>query len=93
MRTNIDLADTLVSEAMKVTGLGTKKAVVEETLRRLVGAASPRPSPIWPGSAATRTPAQIILSGRSGPHLPPGFPHQDRGVGAGDRCVVRDGGG
>ena len=39
MRTNIDLADTLVSEAMKVTGLGTKKAVVEEALRRLVRAA------------------------------------------------------
>lgn len=39
MRTNIDLADTLVSEAMKVTGLGTKKAVVEEALRRLVSAA------------------------------------------------------
>ena len=39
MRTNIDPADTLVSEAMKVTGLGTKKAVVEEALRRLVRAA------------------------------------------------------
>ena len=39
MRTNIDLDDTLVSDAMKVTGLGTKKAVVEEGLRRLVRAA------------------------------------------------------
>lgn len=39
MRTNIDLDDTLVSDAMKVTGLGTKKAVVEEALRRLVRAA------------------------------------------------------
>ena len=39
MRTNIDLDDTLVSEAMKVTGLSTKKAVVEEALRRLGRAA------------------------------------------------------
>lgn len=39
MRTNIDLDDTLVGEAMAVTGIGTKKAVVEEALRRLVRAA------------------------------------------------------
>jgi Arc/MetJ family transcription regulator len=39
MRTNIDLDDTLVSEAMKITGATTKKAVVEEALRRLVRAA------------------------------------------------------
>ena len=36
MRTNIDLDDTLLSEAMKVTGLPTKKATVEEALRLLV---------------------------------------------------------
>lgn len=39
MRTNIDLDDTLVSEALRVTGLPTKKAVVEEALRRMVTAA------------------------------------------------------
>ena len=36
MRTNIDIDDALLKEAMEVTGLGTKKATVEEALRRLV---------------------------------------------------------
>lgn len=36
MRTNIDLDDSLLSEAMAATGLATKKATVEEALRRLV---------------------------------------------------------
>jgi Arc/MetJ family transcription regulator len=36
MRTNIDLDDKLVGEALKLTGLKTKKAVVEEGLKLLV---------------------------------------------------------
>jgi Arc/MetJ family transcription regulator len=36
MRTNIEIDDTLLNEAMLVTGLGTKRATVEEGLRRLV---------------------------------------------------------
>ncbi|MGA9867690.1 MAG: type II toxin-antitoxin system VapB family antitoxin [Acetobacteraceae bacterium] len=36
MRTNIDLDDALIAEAMAITGLSTKKATVEEALRRLV---------------------------------------------------------
>jgi Arc/MetJ family transcription regulator len=36
MRTNIDIDDELIAEAMAVTGLTTKKATVEEALRRLV---------------------------------------------------------
>jgi Arc/MetJ family transcription regulator len=36
MRTNIDIDDELIAEAMTVTGLTTKKATVEEALRRLV---------------------------------------------------------
>lgn len=36
MRTNIDIDDDLMAEAMAATGLATKKAVVEEALRRLV---------------------------------------------------------
>lgn len=36
MRTNIDIDDALIAEAMTATGLGTKKAVVEEALRRLI---------------------------------------------------------
>lgn len=36
MRTNIDLDDELLSEAMIATGLSTKRATVEEALRRLV---------------------------------------------------------
>ena len=42
MRTNIDLDDTLIAEAMAITGLPTKKATVEEALRRLIGAAQRR---------------------------------------------------
>ncbi len=36
MRTNVVLDDELVAEAMRYTGLTTKKAVVEEALRLLV---------------------------------------------------------
>jgi Arc/MetJ family transcription regulator len=36
MRTNIELDDELLSEAMATTGLPTKKATVEEALRGLV---------------------------------------------------------
>jgi Arc/MetJ family transcription regulator len=36
MRTNIELDDELLAEAMAVSGLPTKKATVEEALRRLV---------------------------------------------------------
>lgn len=36
MRTNIDIDDELLSEAMRVTGLSTKKATVEEALRQIV---------------------------------------------------------
>ncbi|HEX8666653.1 MAG TPA: type II toxin-antitoxin system VapB family antitoxin [Beijerinckiaceae bacterium] len=36
MRTNIDIDDALLTEAMKAAGLKTKKATVEEALRRLV---------------------------------------------------------
>ena len=36
MRTNIELDDALIAEAMAITGLPTKKATVEEALRRLV---------------------------------------------------------
>jgi Arc/MetJ family transcription regulator len=36
MRTNIDIDDALLSEAMVVTGQTTKKATVEEALRRVV---------------------------------------------------------
>jgi len=41
-RTNIELDDELVSEAMRRFGLGTKREVVDLALRRLVG---PRLSP------------------------------------------------
>lgn len=36
MRTNIDIDDSLLKEALAVTGLKTKKAVVDEALRRVV---------------------------------------------------------
>lgn len=36
MRTNIELDDKLVADAMRATGLKTKKATIEEALRQLV---------------------------------------------------------
>lgn len=36
MRTTIDLDDTWLAEAMRLSGLSTSKAVAEEALRRLV---------------------------------------------------------
>ncbi len=36
MRTNIEIDDALLAEAMKVTGQRTKKATVEEALREIV---------------------------------------------------------
>lgn len=36
MRTNIELDDALIAEAMEITGLSTKKATVEKALRDLV---------------------------------------------------------
>jgi Arc/MetJ family transcription regulator len=36
MRTNVALDDDLITEAMTLTGLPTKKATVEEALRELI---------------------------------------------------------
>ena len=36
MRTNIDIDDRMMREAMRLSGAGTKRAVVEEALRLLV---------------------------------------------------------
>lgn len=36
MRTNIEIDDALLDEAMAATGLATKKATVEEALRQVV---------------------------------------------------------
>ena len=36
MRTNIEIDDNLMAEAMRCSGLPTKKATVEEALRRLI---------------------------------------------------------
>jgi len=36
MRTNIEIDDDLLDEAMAATGLSTKKATVEEALRQVV---------------------------------------------------------
>ena len=42
MRTNIDIDDRLLEEAMKVSGQKTKKATVEEALRLIVKRAGQR---------------------------------------------------
>jgi Arc/MetJ family transcription regulator len=42
MRTNIDIDDRLLKEAMKATGQKTKKATVEEALRLIVKRAGQR---------------------------------------------------
>jgi Arc/MetJ family transcription regulator len=45
MRTTIDIDDALMREAMRISGLTTKKAVVEAGLRLLVRTRS-QPSPL-----------------------------------------------
>lgn len=42
MRTNIELDDDLVDEARRLTGIGTKRALVEEALRVLIASRSRR---------------------------------------------------
>jgi len=42
MRTNIDIDDELMAEAMEATGKSTKKATVEEALREVVRRARQR---------------------------------------------------
>ena len=42
MRTNIDIDDALMAEALKASGCKTKKAAVEEALRLLVRTRSQR---------------------------------------------------
>jgi Arc/MetJ family transcription regulator len=42
MRTNIDIDDTLMTEAIRATGAPTKKAAVEEGLRLIVRLAAQR---------------------------------------------------
>ena len=37
MRTNIDIDDDVMAEALALTGLPSKKAVVDEALRTLIG--------------------------------------------------------
>jgi Arc/MetJ family transcription regulator len=36
MRTNIEIDDKLIEEARRITGLSTKKAIVEKALQELV---------------------------------------------------------
>ncbi|WP_428979591.1 type II toxin-antitoxin system VapB family antitoxin [Hansschlegelia zhihuaiae] len=42
VRTNIDIDEALLKEAMEALGLKTKKAAVEEALRRLIATARRR---------------------------------------------------
>jgi len=43
MRTNIELNDTLIAEAMRLTGITTKRGVVEQALKYLVAAKKRKP--------------------------------------------------
>jgi Arc/MetJ family transcription regulator len=42
MRTNIELDDDLVEEARRLTGISTKRALVEEALKTLIATRSRR---------------------------------------------------
>lgn len=42
MRTNIELDDDLVEEARRLTGISTKRALVEEALKTLIASRSRR---------------------------------------------------
>ncbi len=61
MRANIDLNDELVEKARRLTGLKTKRAIVEEALETLVrlhehGLATPSPSESAGGSRSRPQP-------------------------------------
>ncbi len=49
MRTNIVLNDKLVKEAMKLSGLETKKAVVEESLKLFIALQRQKSTAAWFG--------------------------------------------
>ena len=70
MRTNIDINDDLLAEAMAATGLTTKKAIVEEALRRLVRGQRRRTA--WANSAGLGWDCDLaaMREGR-GPDAPP----------------------
>jgi Arc/MetJ family transcription regulator len=56
MRTNVDLDDTLVKEAMKITRISTKKALINKALEELIKSNSRKEmleyinSGIWEGN-------------------------------------------
>jgi hypothetical protein len=47
MRTNIEIDDALIREALRLTGLKTQRAVVEAGLKALVRLNRQRKTPIW----------------------------------------------
>jgi len=49
MRTNIVLDDQLVSEAQKLTGIGTKRGIVEEGLKTLIRLRKQQAIKAWRG--------------------------------------------
>ena len=65
MRTNVDIDDDLLTEAMAVSGLSPKKATVEEVLRRLVQRSPPAGRKIA-GIAPGEPPADSRLAERFG---------------------------
>jgi Arc/MetJ family transcription regulator len=72
MRTNIEIDDKLMAQAIRLTGLPTKRAVVEEGLRLLVQvrkqAQAPKALRDWAGKATSTGCAKIAL--RAPPHDP-----------------------
>ncbi len=52
MRTNIVLDDRLVSEAQALTGITTKRAIVEEGLKTLIRLKKQQAVKVWRGKLA-----------------------------------------
>ncbi len=58
MRTNIEIDDKLMKQAMKVSGAATKKAVVEDALKMLVNSKAQEGMRKWFGKVEWDGPAE-----------------------------------
>jgi Arc/MetJ family transcription regulator len=66
MRTNIEIDDELMREALRVSGAPTKRAVVDEALRLLVGTRAQadirrlRGKVVWEGDLDTARRSRVV---------------------------------
>ncbi len=65
MRTNIVIDDRLLMEAKRVTGISTKKGVVEEALKQLLHLKRQRAVKAWRGKLPWNDDLEVMRKDRS----------------------------